>query len=426
MSLERKLPTGRLGRLARLTHAGARTASSLLFGRDGTAAAQQTAEILGSLRGLAAKAGQMASYVDGFVPDEQRAAYEGALRSLCAAAPRSAPAAIRAVVEDELHAPLRELFSEWDEEPFASASIGQVHRARLADGREVAVKVQHPGIEQAVNADLANGRSVASIITAAGPRAMNVKAMYDEVAARFREELDYELEAQRQREFRALHAGDPFIRIPDVIAPRSARRVLTSELARGAALDDVTGAPEHRRRHYAEVLWQFAFKSILVAGAFNADPHPGNYLFGADGSVTFLDFGCVQSLPAEQLARYREMHRAAIRGDEPAFRDAVRALFGTRGGAFEQAMIDHTRRCFEPLFSSPYRITGAFVAELVRGIQQLKRFMISRDPSFVPMPPSLLLLNRLQFGFYSVLRRLEVTVDYRAVEQRLPSEAGLR
>jgi predicted unusual protein kinase regulating ubiquinone biosynthesis (AarF/ABC1/UbiB family) len=274
-------------------------------------------------------------------------------------------------------------------------------------------------------ADLENARVLQTLIGAAGPRALNARAMYEEVAARFTEELDYALEASRQRAFRALHAGDPHIRIPEVIAERSSRRVLTTELARGTSLDAVAAGDEARRRHYAEVLWRFVFKGVLVGGAFNADPHPDNYLFAPDGEVVFIDFGCVQSLEGDPLASTRDAHRAALQRDEAAFAEAVRKLYRTAPGSYERALIEHTRRSFEPLFASPYRLTAEYVAELVRGLQGLKRLMLSRGAGFTPIPPCLLLMNRLQFGFYSVLRRLDVRVDYAAVEGRVLAEADL-
>jgi predicted unusual protein kinase regulating ubiquinone biosynthesis (AarF/ABC1/UbiB family) len=421
----RPLPTARVTRLAQLARVGASTGASLVLSKDGRFAAEQAREILGSLRGLAAKVGQMASYVDGFVPDEHRAAYEQALSGLRAAAPRSSAEAIRALVAAELGAPVEARFAAFEDEPFASASIGQVHRARLTDGTDVAVKVQHPGIEQAVEADLASGRVIQRMVSTVGPRAMNAKAVFDEIAMRFREELDYVLEADRQERFQEIHEGDPHIRIPRVVRDRSTRRVLTSEFARGQSLEEIATAPEAERRHVAEVLWRFVFKGNLVAGIFNADPHPGNYLFSPDGTITFLDFGCVQPIPPDHQRCARQMHLAAMERDTARFEAGARQLLGTRGGGYEAAVLEYTRRCFAPLFESPYRITREYTAGLVRGIGDLKRFMLARDGSFVQIPPSMVLMNRLQFGFYSVLARLDVTVDYAAIERRFLEEAGL-
>src|SRR5687768_2718944 len=141
MTHERTIPQGRLGRLARLAATGARAGAAMLLDRDGDAAARRAAEVLGTLRGVAAKVGQMAGYVDGVIPDAQRDAYETAMRGLQAAAPASSARAIRRRVEEDLGAPLDTLFAHFEERPIASASIGQVHRARLPDGTDVVVKV---------------------------------------------------------------------------------------------------------------------------------------------------------------------------------------------------------------------------------------------------------------------------------------------
>lgn len=421
----RSVPTGRLSRFAKMVGVGARTGASLLLSRDGKGAAEHAAEVLGSLRGLAAKVGQMASYVDGFVPDDHRESYERAMGKLLAATPHSSPAAIRALVEAELKAPIAELFASWDETPIASASIGQVHRATLTSGRQVAVKVQHPGIDRAIEADLSNAGVLQGMVGALVSKSVGVHEVFEIVKQRFREELDYTLEAQRQKQFAQIHADDPWVRIPEVIDDRSSRRVLTTELAHGKSLDEVVTLPEEQRRHLAELLWRFVFRGNLVAGMFNADPHPGNYIFADDGKVWFLDFGCVQPIGEHELRWARHTHRAVLAGDVAGFERGVAGMMSTRGGAYEQAVVAYVRRCFSPLFDSPFHITRSYVAEVVREIQSLKRFTISRDKSVVAMPPGLVFMNRLQFGFYSVLARLDVTVDYAAVERDVLGKAGL-
>lgn len=425
MSKSSKVSGGRLSRLANMARLGARTGASLLFSRDGKGAAEQAAEVLGSMRGLAAKVGQMASYVDGLVPDAHRNAYETALKGLRSAAPTSPPAMIRRVVEQELGAPIDRLFSEWSEQPIASASIGQVHRARLSDGTEVAVKVQHPGIDRAIESDLQNAGILESMVSMLGPRAMNSKQVFDEISQRFREELDYVLEAERQRLFGALHAGDPHIRVPRVYAERSGRRVLTTELVHGVSLDEAALADEPMRRHYSEVLWRFVYKGNLVRGVFNADPHPGNYMFGQDGSVAFLDFGCVQLIPEARVLLARKVHSAARMRDEAAFRQHAPRLLQTGGGQYEADAVQYARRCFEPLFASPFHMTRTYVTEVVRGVQDLKKHVFSGDGSLTPVPEGLAFMSRLQFGFYSVLARLDAPTDYAAVEQRFLREADL-
>ncbi|HVU06033.1 MAG TPA: AarF/ABC1/UbiB kinase family protein [Polyangiaceae bacterium] len=421
------VPVGRWRRLSQLSRAGAEATMGLLVSRDVTQAAAKAAEGLGSLRGLATKVGQMASYVDGLVPEAYESVMEDALRELRSRAPHSPPEAIRAIVESELKAPIAELFETWEEQPFASASIGQVHRATLRGGRKVAVKVQHPGIEEALESDLSNGAVVARLVGAVAPSALEAQRLYEEVASHFRDELDYRKEAAWQERFRALHAGDPDVVVPSVVAARSTRRVLCTDLMEGVDLDSFSTYGERIRRKAAETLWRFVYESILTGGLFNADPHPGNYLFRPDGTVVFLDFGCVQMLSPEVQWHSREAHRAAIARNEAAFASHAAAIVDAKGGTYETVFVDYLRACMEPVFHSPYRITRKWVRGLVTGLYDLKRDAFKKGSNFVPLPESTVLLNRLQLGFFSVLARLDVEVDYRAVEQAfLPMHESLR
>ena len=419
------VPTGRLGRFVKLAGVGARASVDMLTKRGSEKVAERAAEVLGNLRGLAAKLGQTASYVDGFVPETHRAVYEKALGALRSAAPHSSTEAIRALVEAELGGPIERLFASWTDAPIASASIGQVHRAELPNGQAVAVKVQHPGIDRAIESDLSNVGLLENFVGVVGPRSLNSGAVLEEVKTRFREELDYRLEAERQEQFRALHVDDPKIFIPRVIRERSARRVLTMELVKGASLEDAAQATPELRQSYAETLWRFVFKGNLVGGMFNADPHPGNYLFQPDGSVTFLDFGCIQPIAGHRLEAARDLHRAALRRDDPAFLRAAAIILESKGGSYEAAATAYSRLCFEPVFASPFRITPDFASSLVREIKTVKDQLFAKDKSFVQLPSGMLFMNRLQFGFYSVLARLDVSVDYAEVERRFLSEAGL-
>lgn len=423
MSSEKKLPTSRLQRFSKLASIGARTGVSFLLSRDGKAAAEHAADVLGSMRGLAAKIGQMASYVDGVVPEAHRDAYEKALKGLRAAAPTSSPEAIKRLVESELGAPIDKLFAEWSDKPMASASIGQVHRARLHDGREVAVKAQHPGIERAIETDLTNASVLEGMVSMLGPRALNSKEVYEEIATRFREELDYTLEAERQRKFADIHRGDPQIHIPGVIADRSSKRVLTTDLVTGKSLEEAGLAAPEVRAAYCEVLWRFVYKANLVGGLFNADPHPGNYLFRDDGSIAFLDFGCVQPIPDERVQHARRMHRAARKRDMNTFERGAIALLQTRGGGYERAALDYVKLCFAPLLESPFHITRQYATEVVQGVYDLKQHVLG--DSFVQLPQGMIFMTRLQFGFYSVLARLDARADYAGVEARFFAEAGL-
>jgi len=400
----------------------------MLLSKSSEDAARKTAEALGTLRGLAAKVGQMASYVDGVVPEQHREAYETAMSGLRAAAPKSSIEEVRALVEEQLGSSIDHLFEEWDDEPIASASIGQVHRARV-HGIDVAVKVQHPGITKALESDLQNAGIIEQMAgVLGGARRFDSKGMLAVVRKRFSEELDYDLEAERLRFFKKLHAGDALANVPTVIDDRSSKRVLTTELVRGITFEEACKASVAEREAWAKTLWRFVFRSNLVGGLFNADPHPGNYIFhvddragsspGGGGRVSFLDFGCVQPITIENRRSAAKMHDAAMRRDETTFREAARALIGTRPGKMEDLMFDYVRLTFSPLFESPFHVTRAFAASCVDGFKDMGTAARKlKDDEITPVSPDLFFINRLQFGFYSVLARLDVTMDYAEIEK---------
>ncbi|MBW2459382.1 MAG: AarF/ABC1/UbiB kinase family protein [Deltaproteobacteria bacterium] len=422
----KKLPKSRLGRFARLAALGTRAGTGQLASLLGSKKAQQAVaeaavDSLGAMRGLALKVGQMVSYVDGMVPAEHRDTYEEALKTLRAAAPTmSAEGALR-VIESELGALPDELFDTWEPEPFASASIGQVHRARTHDGVDVAVKVQFEGIAKAVKADLANASLMGSLLGPLGSR-IGVKEQLAEVRARFLEELDYRHEAARQMQFREVFAGDPAIRIPEIHDELSARRVLTSSFARGVDFEQACRADEDQRRRWAETLWRFVFSSLLNKGLFNADPHPGNYLFEPDGVVTFIDFGCTRVLSRDSLRLVQRCHERCCQGDLSALFEAALEMFGMpdQGPAADLAR-DFIHLCFTPIHTQgPYRITRQYAAAPLDTLRQNASKLLRLGLSDLePMPAEWLFFNRLQFGFYSVLARLDVAADFNAIERQL-------
>lgn len=411
-----ELPTGRLTRLVKTAKAGVAAGAGAVMGRGTESAALYAAEVLSELRGLPAKAGQLSGYVDGLVPPAQRAAFASAMQKLQTATAPSPPDRVKRLVEAELRRPLSEAFRSFDDTPFASASIGQVHRARLPDGRAVAVKVQHPGIAAAVEGDLDSARIIELVIGRLAPATLDVDALFQEVSARFREELDYEHEGRNIAEFQKLHAGDPTMQLPRFIPSHSSKRVLTTLYCNGETFEQACTHATAFREQYAATLWRFVTRSILHGGLFNADPHPGNYLFNKDAKVVFLDFGCVQRLSEERRVQAGALRLAAVERDEAAFERAVRDWFGTRGGRYEAGAQRFMRLCFEPVFGSPFRFTSEFAARVVAGIQEFKGLMLSREPSAVRFPAETVLLNRLQFGFYSVLARLDVEVDYAVLD----------
>lgn len=428
------LPKSRLGRIARLASAGARTGATMLFQRSEQATAknaQKTANALGEMRALGAKVGQMLAFVDGILPEDQQAIYATHLKPLLEQTPTSSFASIRELLEQELQGPIEDHFATFDETPLASASLGQVHRATLkhAPDTQVAVKVQHPGIEEALRQDLKNVKLLESMAAMAGARKFDSATMIQELKARFLEEIDYEFEAANQQAFIDFHAHNDNIVIPKIHTSHSTKRVLTSDFLTGLTYDEAIAHPDETlRAAWCDALWRFYYEATIVGNMFNADPHPGNYRFLPDGKVIFFDFGCVQRQPPARSALGCQLHLAAARGDDAAFERCCVPLMGLKGGQWQEIAIDYMRLCFEPWFASPYRIESAYVRKVVQYLGDLKfDVMKLKDDSFAPLGEGMLFVNRLQFGFYSVLSGLDAEVDYAAIERSYlePLEAKL-
>ncbi len=389
--------------------------------------AESAAKILGQLRGVAAKVGQMASYVDGLVPEAHRDTFESSMSKLRASAPKSNPVQIRAAIEQELGRSVDEVFASWDDEPIASASIGQVHRAVTNDGRPVAVKVRHPGIVEAMESDLRNAGLLEVAFSAMGLSKFEVGRLIEEARTRFREELDYGLEAERYRTFARLHADDAKVVVPTVVEDASASGVLTTELLEGLSFERACAASEDERAAWCETLWSFVYGSIMRGGLFNADPHPGNYFFLPDGGVGFVDFGCVQDVDADRRALIVRAHRAAGRGDYDGFDEAAAQMLLVQPGVHRARVLDYMHFALRPVFHAPFRVTRPYAAEVVERFKAMGReFAKLPADQFSSMPPGILFLNRLQFGFFSILARLDAPVDYAAVEARWLDDVAAR
>ena len=219
------------------------------------------------------------------------------------------------VIEDDLEAPIKEIFSSFDEEPIAAASIGQVYRATLAeDGREVAVKVQYPGVAGAVRADMQNLGMIMSLLKRMTP-GLNVKAITAEVRERIEEELDYELEAGNQRSLARIFAGHPFIVVPEVIGSLSRERVLVSGFVSGVGFEELKQRPQAERDRIGEIIFRFFLGCLYRHRQFSGDPHPGNFLLLDDGRVAFLDFGLFKRMDAEAVELELACQRAVVEGD---------------------------------------------------------------------------------------------------------------
>jgi predicted unusual protein kinase regulating ubiquinone biosynthesis (AarF/ABC1/UbiB family) len=292
-------------------------------------AAEQIVEALGHMKGAAMKLGQVMSFLDvGLVPEEYRAEFQHKLARLRDAAPTVTFKQMRKVIEDELEEPLADLFDEFDEEPIAAASIGQVYRAKLHDGRLVAVKVQYPGVAAAVRSDMQNLGLILRLLKRLAP-GMDPNAIGKEIRDRIEEELDYELEATNQRTMARIFRGHPFIVVPDVVSSLSRERVMVSEYVHGTGFEDLKSYPHEERNRIGEILFRFYFGCLYRHHEFSGDPHPGNSVLLDDGRMAFLDFGLFKRMPQGAVDLEIEVARAIIEGDV----DKIMRL-GTETGFF--------------------------------------------------------------------------------------------
>ena len=261
------------------------------------------------------KLGQVLSFVDlGIVPPEHRERFQAKLATLRDAAPTVSFDQMRRVIEQDLGEPVAAAFADFDPEPIAAASIGQVYRATLHDGREVAVKVQYPGIGDAVRADMKNLGVLLRLARSITPE-LDTKAVGDEIRERIVEELDYELEASNQRTMARIYEGHPFIAIPAVVTSLCRERVIVTEFVSGAGFEEMRSASGAERDRIGEILFRFYFGSMYRYRRFSGDPHPGNMLGLADGRIAFLDFGLFKTIDRDVAALELACQRATIDGD---------------------------------------------------------------------------------------------------------------
>src|SRR5918911_1253678 len=338
------LPQGRVRRTAKVgtvigtqgaRYAGTR-AANLARSKDKAAeamdarhleAAERMVDVLGTMKGAAMKIGQLASFIDTeFIPEEYRELYQDKLSKLRSEAPSMEWKKVKSVIEEEWDGDsVEELFEDFEEEASAAASIGQVHRAVLPDGRRVAVKIQYPGVADAIRADMQNAGMIMRMAKALAP-GLDAKAAAAELKERVLEELDYEYEAQNQRTFARAYRGHPFIYVPDVITRLSTEHVLVCEWVDGLGFEQIKQLPQPEKDRFAEIVFRFCFGSIYHLQHFNADAHPGNYVLMPDGKVAFLDFGMTKQLDKEQIELEIAALEAAFAGDPERLRSALQDL----------------------------------------------------------------------------------------------------
>lgn len=359
---------------------------------------------MGALKGFVMKVGQMASYLPGALPPEA----QRVMTSLQAQSVALEWSAIEKAVLDELGDSPDSLFQDFAREPLAAASIGQVHRARF-EGREVAVKVQYPGIDALLGKDLDTVKMM-SRVAFLGTHLDGVN-LVEELRARMLEECDYLNEAKNQHFYRRLVANDPSCHVPMPIDARTSRRVLTTELVHAKSFYDFAGAASQATKNAAALtIFRKSFGNIFQHCFYNADPHPGNYLFDDDGRVTFLDFGCLRYFDVAFIDAWKAFARSYFANDKKGFREGLIEL-GLVGDVRRFDFDAHwavTTYLYRPFIEPKFRFTQDYVRESYD-------ILLFKNPNrgSANLSPEWLFLNRLQWGLNSVLALLDAEGPFR-------------
>ncbi|GAB2638295.1 AarF/ABC1/UbiB kinase family protein [Prescottella soli] len=429
-----KVPTSRLVRGSKLGQVaagrvirGAGTRMSMigrseqvrarLAEKSAIAAADQLVTVLGGMKGVAMKLGQMLSILDlDLVPEEHREDFQRKLAALRDQAPTTSFDTMRGVIEADYGRPLSEVFADFDPEAVAAASIGQVYRARLHDGRDVAVKVQYPGIDAAIRADMKNLTMFLKIWKSTVPT-LSTPALLGELQLNFEGELDYEREARTQHEIARLYADHPFIAVPDSIPELSTRRVLVSEFFGGTGFAGIQALPQEERNRIGEIIFRFYIGSLYRYHEFCGDPHPGNVLLGDDGRIGFVDFGLFNRMDAEHVAFEKQCLRAATEGR----RDDLFALMVRRGVIDPDGDVTPDE-CLEYVYAAAeWNLVDEEIA--ITPDMASTGFLLAIDPrasEFSGMksqnlPPEHLFSRRADFLTFGILGQLDASANWHRI-----------
>ena len=386
--------------------------------------AEQLFRVLGELKGGAMKFGQALSVFEAALPEDLAAPYRAALTKLQEAAPPMPPSTVDRVVAAGLGPQWPTMFREFNDKPAAAASIGQVHRAVWADGRDVAVKLQYPGAGPALLSDLNQIARLARLFAVINP-GLDIKPLIAELRARVAEELDYALEAKSQAAFAAAYDGDPDILVPKVV--HSSDSVLVTEWVDGTPLSTIIRDGSQFDRNHAGLLFvRFLFSGPSRAGLLHADPHPGNFRLTSDGRLAVVDYGAVARLPGGLPAPIGPLVRLAMEDDA----DAV--LSGLREEGFvrpefdvdAQGVLDYVRPMLEPIRAESFTFSRAWLR------REAARVADPRSPANhlgrqLNLPPTYLLIHRVTLGGIGVLCQLGSEGAWRAeMEKWVPGFAG--
>jgi predicted unusual protein kinase regulating ubiquinone biosynthesis (AarF/ABC1/UbiB family) len=391
--------------------------------------ANQLVGMLGEMKGAAMKLGQLASFYEFAAPSEYMSTYRDALTMLQNSAPPMDPEASRLVIKEEFGKSAEEVFASFDEEPVAAASIGQVHKATLHSGETVAVKVQYPGVDDAVRADLKNVSAMTKLAVAIAPN-LDPKEIANEVRDRVFEELDYRREAQNQQKFAELYDGHPFVVVPKVYPEYCRTRVITQEFIKGEPFMGAFEKSQEERNHIAEILFRFFYGSLNRFLIFSADPHPGNYLLLPKGKIAFLDYGLVRAVDPGTLKLLVEVVQALIAEDKERGRIALEGIgILSRKTPEIDAVWGHLKLLNSPVLKDEETLINAALVQEIAAAGFDPRSSAFQTMRKVGIPGVMVTFNRMSFGVASILGRLEATANWQAMARELwwrePSQTAL-
>jgi predicted unusual protein kinase regulating ubiquinone biosynthesis (AarF/ABC1/UbiB family) len=311
------------------------------------------------------------------------------------------------VIEDDLGEKLKDVFEDIDPEPIAAASIGQVHKAQLDDGRIVAVKVQYPGIAEAIYADMQNMRLGLKLLSVIAP-GIDTGAIADEIRERIGEELDYELEATNHQDVARIYKGHPFIHVPDVVTSLSRERVIVTEFVEGERFAAMKDRSQEERNRLGEILCRFYVNGPLRHRLLNGDPHPGNSLFMADGRVSFLDFGFFKRLTDTEVRQIVATDLATYNKDGAALMQQIADMGGLKPNpALEQPFLDAYTAIFGWIFSEePLKVETSKTAEMMKHYTRLRNSDGFND---LVLPAEHIVLMRSTMLLIGLLGQLQAT-----------------
>jgi predicted unusual protein kinase regulating ubiquinone biosynthesis (AarF/ABC1/UbiB family) len=379
--------------------------------------AEQLFTVLGELKGGAMKFGQALSVFEAALPEDTAAPYRAALTKLQEAAPPMATATVHRVLDEQFGRRWPDRFQSFHDVPAAAASIGQVHRAVWADGREVAVKLQYPGAGPALMADFSQLSRLGWLFGRMSP-GLDVKPLLAELKVRVLEELDYALEADAQRRFAAAFADDPDIAVPRVVA--SAPKVIVTEWLEGVPLSRIIASGTiEQRDHAGSLLALLHYSAPARARLLHGDPHPGNFRMLADGRLGVVDFGAVARLPGGFPEPLGRLTRLTLDGDEAGVMKEMRGQGFLRPGVAvdPKQVMDYLGPIVEPLVEPTFTFTRRWMREQANRIAD-PRSQDSRVGRQFNLPPSYLLIHRVTLGSIGVLCQLGATAPYRALAER--------